>query len=54
MTFQPIWILIWICDWRKNRLVDSIKIRYTVSLTLTIRSRTCERLEMYQPLDARN
>ena len=54
MTFQPIWISIWICDWRKNRPVDSIKIWYTVSLTLTIRSRTCGRLEMYQPLDARN
>ena len=50
--FRPTQISIWICGWRQDRLVDSIKIEYTDSPTL--RLRTCGRLVVSQPLGAPN
>jgi hypothetical protein len=49
---RPIQILIRICGWRQDRLVDLIKIRCTDSPTL--RSRTCGRSVVSQPLGAPN
>jgi len=49
---RPIRILIRICGWRLDRLVDPIKIGCMGSLTL--RLRTCERPVVSQPLGAPN
>jgi len=48
----PIWNSIWICGWRLDRLVDSIKIGFTGSPTL--RLRTCVQPVVFQPLGAPN
>ena len=47
---RPIRILIWICGWRLDHLVDPIKIGSTDSPT--IRPKTCGRPVMSQPLGA--
>jgi hypothetical protein len=49
---RPIWISIRICGWRLDRLVDPIKIGCMGSPTL--RSRTCGRPVVSQPLGAPN
>jgi len=48
----PIRNSIWICGWRLDRLVDPIKIGFTGSPTL--RSRTCGRPVVFEPLGAPN
>jgi len=50
--FWPIQNSIRICGWRLDRQVDTIKIRFTGSLTL--RPTTCERPVVFQPLGAPN
>jgi len=50
--FWPIRNSIRICGWRLDRQVDTIKIRFTGSLTL--RPTTCERPVVFQPLGAPN
>jgi len=48
----PFWNSIRICGWRLDRLVDPIKIGFTGSPTL--RLRTCGQPVMFQPLEAPN
>jgi hypothetical protein len=47
---RPIQISIQICEWRRDRLVDPIKIGSTGSLTLQLK--TCVRLVVSQLLEA--